>query len=213
MIPMYRMSAILLLVALLCSAARAQSSAGQKPPTNSKADNDSSSQDSQAVLHDTPSKTTTPDATTSPQQKDKPKSGVKKKLGQLVPDCVNLIAYHTCATDASDADSKAVPDSEYAKDMDVGNFYLKDKKNYAAATMRFRDALRQKPNDPDATFKLAQSLQGSGANDEAAANYTVYLQLEPSGRFAAEAKKALERLQPRSAVPESGKTSQAKDSH
>lgn len=83
--------------------------------------------------------------------------------------------------------------------MDVGKFYLNERKNYAGATLRFRDALQHKPDDPVATFMLAQSLEGLHQAEEARENYATYLTLEPNGRFAGQAKKALGRLQSRTA--------------
>ena len=41
-----------------------------------------------------------------------------------------------------------------AKDVEVGNYYLRQK-NYRAALERFNDALLNKPDDADATFGLA----------------------------------------------------------
>jgi outer membrane protein assembly factor BamD (BamD/ComL family) len=49
-------------------------------------------------------------------------------------------------------------DREFAKDLEVGDFYLKGK-NYGAAELRFREALNYKPDHPEATFKLAESLR------------------------------------------------------
>ena len=81
-----------------------------------------------------------------------------------------------------------------AKDVEVGDFYLK-RKNYLAAESRYRDALLYKPNDAIATFRLAETLEKKGALDEARTNYESYLKILPEGPLAPDAHKALERLQ------------------
>lgn len=89
------------------------------------------------------------------------------------------------------------------KDIEVGEFYLK-RKNYKAAIYRFRSALENKPNYALAIFRLAQALEPMGEVEEARGLYERYLQILPNGELAAEAHKALERLQPR---PEKAATS------
>ena len=59
-----------------------------------------------------------------------------------------------------------------------GDFNVKDR-NYRGAELRFRDALTYKPDSPDATFKLAQSLDGLGKNDAAKNGYQNYLAMQP----------------------------------
>ena len=83
--------------------------------------------------------------------------------------------------------------------MEVGDFYLNEKRNYMGAALRFRDALEHNPNDPLATFRLAQSLEGLSQFDEARQTYATYLKLEPNGRLVDQANKALERLQSKTA--------------
>lgn len=77
--------------------------------------------------------------------------------------------------------------------MDVGEFHLKNK-NWKGAEFRFRDALAVKPENPQATFKLAQSLDKLGNNEGAKAEYQAYLNMEPEGVFARQAHEALERM-------------------
>ncbi len=79
------------------------------------------------------------------------------------------------------------------KDVEVGDFYFK-KKNYRAALSRYRSALRWKPNDAIATFRLAQALEKTGDLEEARAQYAAYLKILPYGPNAKEAQKALDRL-------------------
>jgi tetratricopeptide (TPR) repeat protein len=207
-------SALLLMaIALSCSAAYGQNSNPQTPNTPPTPGDSSSKQ------AEPPSPPATPDSSTPPAS-DKKEPAVKRKLKELAPGCVNVGAYHKCRssrqTTPPQTAKDAGPDTEFAKDMDVGDFYLNQKKNYAGAAMRFRDALEQKPNDPRATFMLAQSLEGLQQNDEARETYAAYLKLEPKGPFAGDAKKALERLQTESATQDGGKGKQVtvpKDSH
>lgn len=80
-----------------------------------------------------------------------------------------------------------------AKDVEVGDFYYK-RKNYRAAIGRYKDALIYKPNDAEATFRLAESQDKTGDSAEAITHYQDYLKILPHGPFAADAQKALERL-------------------
>lgn len=80
-----------------------------------------------------------------------------------------------------------------AKDIEVGDFYFK-KKNYRAALERYKDALVYKPNDALAQFRLAECLNKTGNSAEAATHYQEYLKILPHGPLAADAQKALEKL-------------------
>jgi tetratricopeptide (TPR) repeat protein len=93
------------------------------------------------------------------------------------------------------------------KDIEVGDYYFK-RKNYRAALDRYREALYYKDNDAVATFKLAVCQEKVGESDEARKAYAAYLKILPAGPFAEEARRALERLQPQSAVdgPAANKT-------
>jgi len=93
------------------------------------------------------------------------------------------------------------------KAIEVGDFYFKDRKNYAAAESRYREALLYKPNDAVATFRLAQVLELTDRPSEARQYYQDYLKILPHGPYAADAHKALERLQ-----SQSQNHSQSKDS-
>jgi tetratricopeptide (TPR) repeat protein len=82
-----------------------------------------------------------------------------------------------------------------AKDVEVGDFYFKQK-NYRGAESRYREALFYKDNDATATFRLAVCLEKMNRPDEARQEYESYLKILPSGPEASKAKKALERLHP-----------------
>ncbi len=79
------------------------------------------------------------------------------------------------------------------KDVEVGDFYFK-RQNYGAAESRYAEALQWKPNDAIATFRLAEAQEKLGKIAEARKNYQAYLKILPKGDFAAEAQKALTRL-------------------
>jgi tetratricopeptide (TPR) repeat protein len=80
-----------------------------------------------------------------------------------------------------------------AKDIEVGDFYFK-KKNYRAALERYKDALVYKPNDALAQFRLAECFDKTGNSSEAVAHYQEYLKILPHGPLAADAERALEKL-------------------
>ena len=82
-----------------------------------------------------------------------------------------------------------------AKDIEVGNLYKKQG-NYRAAISRYRDALDYKPNDAEATFRMAESLEKLGEVEDSAAYYQSYLKILPRGDYAAAAREALARLRP-----------------
>jgi tetratricopeptide (TPR) repeat protein len=80
-----------------------------------------------------------------------------------------------------------------AKDLEVGDYYYK-RKNYRGAAERYKDALTYKPNDAVANFRLAECEEKTGNSSDAVQHYQAYLTILPEGPFAADAKKALERL-------------------
>jgi tetratricopeptide (TPR) repeat protein len=87
-----------------------------------------------------------------------------------------------------------------AKDIEVGEYYLK-LKNYRAALERFNDALLYKPNDAEATFDLAVTQERLDLFAKASHNYSRYLEILPSGPRAKESQEALKRLESRIAAP------------
>jgi tetratricopeptide (TPR) repeat protein len=80
-----------------------------------------------------------------------------------------------------------------AKNLEVGEYYY-SQKNYPAALSRFQEALEWKSNDAVTTYRLAQTYEKLGQNDEAVKNYTAYLGILPRGEFAEDARKSLARL-------------------
>jgi tetratricopeptide (TPR) repeat protein len=81
------------------------------------------------------------------------------------------------------------------KDIEVGNYYLRQK-NYRAALDRFNDALRYKQGDAEATYGLAVTQEKLDLLAQAYKNYQEYLKILPSGPHANEAQDAIKRLGP-----------------
>ena len=79
------------------------------------------------------------------------------------------------------------------KDIEVGDFYFK-RENYGAAISRYREALEYKPQDAEATYKLAAALEKSGDLKGAMDNYLEYRKILPKGPYAEKAEKGIERL-------------------
>jgi Tfp pilus assembly protein PilF len=77
-----------------------------------------------------------------------------------------------------------------AHNIDVGETYLSSN-NFDTARQRFEEALRITPDNPLIYFRLGQALQGMQRLDPARLNYRKYLELEPKGKFAQTAKKAI----------------------
>src|SRR6266699_5256339 len=123
-----------------------------------------------------------------------PKSRVKRKLAELVPRCINGVV-HTCwsSPPGDEPANASQADREFAKDVEVGDFYFK-RKNYRAAADRYREALFYKDNDAVATFRLAVCLEKMDQPDEARKEYESYLKILPHGPQAEEAQKAIDRL-------------------
>lgn len=85
------------------------------------------------------------------------------------------------------------PSAIAAHDIDVGETYLSSN-NFDPARERFEEALRLTPDNPLIYFRLGQALQGMQRLDPARLNYRKYLELEPKGKFAANAKKSISEI-------------------
>jgi tetratricopeptide (TPR) repeat protein len=140
-----------------------------------------------------------PDLGTLPKASEKPNKTVTgriaRKLKDAAPRCLDAIV-HTCwAQPAADgpATEKTAEERAYVRDLEIADFYLKSK-NYQGAAMRYRDALGEKPEDPEATFKLAKALERLGEKDGARCTYQDFLKVGSSTPFTEEARKALGRL-------------------
>jgi Flp pilus assembly protein TadD len=94
-----------------------------------------------------------------------------------------------------DKDPEELSDSarQAARALQQGETFLAHN-DYDAARLRFEDAARLTPEDPVVYFRLAQSLQGLQRLDPARTLYKKYLELQPSGPFAADAKKSIQQI-------------------
>ncbi len=81
-------------------------------------------------------------------------------------------------------------DERVDEDLNIAKFYLRDE-NYQGAYLRAKDAIKIQPEYSVAHFALAEIAQKMKKNDEAIAEYQVYLKLDPDGEKAKAAKKAL----------------------
>jgi hypothetical protein len=138
-----------------------------------------------------------PDIGTWPSPKTKSKSPVKRVVNRLFPVCLDAIV-ETCWTLADDSPLVSHDDLEFAKDMEIGMMYF-NSKNYRGAEFRFSHALGYKQDDPEANFKLAESLDKQNKIDEALAAYQSFLELAPPGKQVDTARKAIQLLEKKKA--------------
>jgi Flp pilus assembly protein TadD len=90
----------------------------------------------------------------------------------------------------SQASSDSDPAAIAAHDIQVGETDLSSN-NFDAARARFEEAARLMPDNPLVYFRLGQALQGMQRLDPARLNFRKYLELDPKGKFAQNAKKAI----------------------
>jgi tetratricopeptide (TPR) repeat protein len=95
------------------------------------------------------------------------------------------------------------------KDDEVGDFYMK-RKNYRAALARYQDALVWKEKDAVANFRIAQCYEKLDQPDNAITHYQEYLKVLPSGPFAKDARKSLEKLKVSEVKSETSEKAQSK---
>ncbi len=135
-----------------------------------------------------------PDLGRLPGAPDKSKSPLKRTINRLAPTCLDA-ATHTCWSSRPGKASPAMTEADraFANDMEVGDLYFKHR-NYKGAELRYRDALIRKPGEPDATFKLAETLGREHKNSEARTMYEAFLRMQPTGLNAERAQRALEVL-------------------
>jgi len=163
---------------------------GQSPSTASPSSPPPLQSQPSATLPPSPPDAPMPDPATFPKHEDKAKSPAKRVVEKLTPLCVDWM-FHTCwFTGNGDVPQTDEAEREFAKNLEVGDTYFKGR-NYKAAESRFREALEYKPDHPEATYKLAVSVDKLGETDEALTLYETYLKLSPSGPYADKARKAL----------------------
>lgn len=97
------------------------------------------------------------------------------------------------ATRSRPGDTSADAAKLAAHDINVGETYLSGN-HFDAARERFEDAMRLAPDNPLIWFRLAQALQGMQRLDPARLYYKKYLEAQPKGKFAGNAKKAISQI-------------------
>jgi hypothetical protein len=123
-------------------------------------------------------------------------SPIKRTLRRLDPNCFDAI-FRVCwsSPPTDDPIYKSHEQKRVVEDLELGDAYMKER-NYRGAELRFEDVLQYEPENPGATFKLAEALQNLGRKAEACTRYKSYLEIEPSGAFSDRAKKGLQKLAP-----------------
>lgn len=84
-------------------------------------------------------------------------------------------------------------DERVDEDLTVAKFYMGDE-NFKGAYLRAKDAVKIQPDYSAAHFTLAQVAQKLKKNDEAIAEFKIYLKLDPTGERSKEAQRALDEL-------------------
>ena len=85
-------------------------------------------------------------------------------------------------------------DDRESEDVTVARFYS-SRGNWNAAYLRSKDAVKLKPDDPDAHLLLAEAAHKLNKKDEAVTEYKAILKLDSSDSQLKTARKALENLQ------------------
>ena len=126
-----------------------------------------------------------PDATpTPPALTDKGSKGSPATPGRHILHRVNPVGTKLQTSDERETE-----------DLDVAHFYLQTG-DLQGAYLRSQDAVKTAPDDPDAHFALAGIALKLNKRDEAIAEYTACLKLDPPNNQARDARKALARLKP-----------------
>lgn len=147
-------------------------SAPPMPGSDAESSSSSSSNDGSSNPNDNPS--TAGDTPAEPDKASSPRSLGRRRL----PKVEKL---------QSDED-------RVEEDLKVARFY-ENKGDLNAAYLRVRDAVKSLPSDSESHYELARIAQKLNKPDEAIAEYSAYLKLEPDGLNIKQAQKALDQLQ------------------
>ncbi len=82
-----------------------------------------------------------------------------------------------------------------AHNVDVGDYWFRDKRNYRAALSRYEQALDEKPDDPAIHVRAGRVLEKLNAVPEAITQYKAAEKLGKPGKWTDEAHAALLRLE------------------
>jgi len=88
---------------------------------------------------------------------------------------------------------KEDPEDREVEDLQVSHYYMTTG-NFLAAYLRAKDAVKTLPGDPLAHFAIGESALKLKKNDEAVAEFKLYLKLDPDGEKAKAAERALDEL-------------------
>jgi len=81
-----------------------------------------------------------------------------------------------------------------AHSVEVGDYYFREK-NYSGSSLRYYDALEEKPDDPAIHVRLGRALEKLNQTGQATEQYKVALKLSGPEKWSDEAKSALQRLE------------------
>jgi hypothetical protein len=154
-----------------------------QPDSSSTPNPNSSSSSSSSSSGDDPQYDPAADPA-SPGQTDKGSPAAPAQPGRHILHRVNPIG-----TKLQSADERE------SEDLDVAHFYIGNG-DLKGAYLRAQDAVKTAPDDPGAHFLLAELAVKLNKRDEAIAEYTACLQLDPIPKQARDARKALAHLKP-----------------
>ncbi len=80
------------------------------------------------------------------------------------------------------------------KEIEVGEFHMR-RRNWAAATERFEEALKWNPKSADAWYRLGEAREKKGELAKSVEAYRKYLELGPTGKKSKDVQKAVERVE------------------
>jgi hypothetical protein len=86
-------------------------------------------------------------------------------------------------------------DERESEDLDIAHFYMQSG-DIKGAYLRSQDAVKTDPADPGAHYMLAETARKLNKRDEAIAEYSACLKLDPTEKQAKDARKALAALSP-----------------
>jgi tetratricopeptide (TPR) repeat protein len=125
-----------------------------------------------------------PRAETSPDQDATSSSDSSSKVPQRPP-----------KTSKEQCDERAASVLEAVNDIEVGDYYFGEKKNYQAAYQRYHDALEAKPGDIAIHVRLGRVLEKLNQVPQAIEQYREAQKLAGPQKWSDEAKSALQRLE------------------
>jgi tetratricopeptide (TPR) repeat protein len=182
---MSRLIALAVVVCLVAAAAFAQT----QPPASQSAPKSASPQGRTP----NPAPEEAPDTQPAPPRSNQESSSKDTKIDLSPPPGESSEGLGPWEEPSTTGEFKPWDPMKAQKDVEIGDFYYK-KENYRAAESRYREALYWQDNNAQATFRLATCLEKLTRPDEAKKYYESYLKILPHGPSAAEAQRALERL-------------------